>query len=578
MLKEAFQDLNRLRQIASAVARHGFGAYLDSARLPRREAAVLREGARAAGAPPPEPDHKTAARFRQLLLDLGPTFIKLGQLLSARPDMLPSHWVDELSELQDSVPPISLAEVRREIERSLERPLAEVFAWLDERPLASASIAQVHRARTHEGQDVVVKVQRPGTRQRIESDLPLLYYLAWLLEAVIEETGIYTPTGVIEEFDRSIHEELDFRNEARNATAMREASRGLPFLVIPAVHDDLSSETVLTMGYVEGVKVSEVTAEAGYDLEELARRIIEAAFRQLFEKGVFHGDPHPGNVLVLPGNRIGLLDFGLVGRLTRPMQDVLVLMVVAAALRDPATLARLLNKIGVPEEHSPVAAFRADIQSLLDRYTGLTLDEIRATSLLRDLLDLAIRHKIRVPKEYAVLSKAAVAVEGIIRKLYPRMDVLEVGLPYARELLLRRLDPGEAGGALMKSLLGLQTLAEDVPAQLAQILLDVESGKLRVNVHSESLDRIAAAVRTAGLTLFLGLGAASFTIGAFILLDHAAAGWGGVAWAGIAAMVFASALVGAALATQLMGRPWRKLSVRRWLRRVGEGPGTSTKA
>jgi ubiquinone biosynthesis protein len=572
VLKEAFQDLNRLRQIASVVARHGFGAYLDSARLPRREAEVLREGAQAAGPGGPEPDHKTAARFRQMLLDLGPTFIKLGQLLSSRPDMLPSHWVDELSELQDSVPPIPVADVRREIERGLSRPVAEVFAWLDDRPLASASIAQVHRARTHEGQEVVVKVQRPGTRERIQADLPLLYYLAWLLEAVIEETGVYTPTGVIEEFDRSIREELDFRNEARNATAMREASRSLPFLVVPAVRDDLSSETVLTMAYVEGIKVSEVTAEAGYDLQEVAHRIIEAAFRQIFEKGVFHGDPHPGNVLVLPGNRIGLLDFGLVGRLTRPMQDVLVLLVVAVALRDPATLARLLNKIGVPEEHSPVAAFRTDIQSLLDRYVGLTLDEIRATSLLRDLLDLAIRHKIRVPKEYAVLSKAAVAVEGIIRRLHPRMNILEVGLPYARELLLRRLDPVEAGGALMKSLLGLQTLAEDVPAQLAQILLDVESGKLRVNVHSESLDAIAAAIRTAGLTLFLGTGAASFTIGAFMLLDHAAAGWGGIAWAGIGAMVVASALVGAALATQLIGRPMRKVSVRRWLRRGGGTP------
>jgi ubiquinone biosynthesis protein len=572
VLKEAFQDLNRLRQIASVVARHGFGAYLDSTRLPRREAEALREGARAAGATPPEPDRKTAARFRQLLLDLGPTFIKLGQLLSARPDMLPSHWVDELSQLQDSVPPIPLADVRREIERGLGRPVGELFGWLDDLPLASASIAQVHRARTHEGLEVVVKVQRPGTRQRIESDLPLLYYLAWLLEAVIEETGVYTPTGIIEEFDRSVREELDFRNEARNAAAVREASRGLPFLVIPPVLTDLSGETVLTMGYVEGIKVSEVTAAGGYDLEQVARHIIEAAFRQLFEKGIFHGDPHPGNVLVLPGNRIGLLDFGLVGRLTRPMQDVLVLMIVAVALRDPSTLARLLNKIGVPEEHSPVAAFRADIQAMLDRYIGLTLDEIRATSLLRDLLDLAIRHKIRVPKEYAVLSKAAVAVEGIIRRLYPKMNILEVGLPYARELLLRRLDPGDAGGALMKSLLGLQTLAEDVPAQLAQILLDVESGKLRVNVHSESLDRIAAAVRTAGLTVFLGIGAASFTIGAFILLDHAAAGWSGVAWAGIGAMAFASALVGAALATQLVARR-RKLSVRRWMRRAGGGTG-----
>jgi ubiquinone biosynthesis protein len=567
VLREAFQDLNRLRQIALVVARHGFGAYLDAGRLPKREADALREAAQEGGPiPPPGPDRRTAARFRQLLLDLGPTFIKLGQLLSARPDILPSHWIEELSELQDQVPPIPVGEVLREIERGLGRPVGQIFAWLDERPLASASIAQVHRARTHAGREVAVKVQRPGTRQRIEADLPLLYHLAWILEAAVEETGVYTPTGIVEEFERSIREEMDFRNEARNARTMAEASRDLPFLVIPAVHDDLSSDTVLTLDLVEGVKVSEVSAEAGYDLEQVARHVIEAAFRHLFEKGLFHGDPHPGNVLVLPGDRIALLDFGLLGRLSRRMQDVLVLLVLAVALRDPAALARLLNKVGVPEEHSPIAAFRGDIQALLDRYVGLKLDEIRATSVLRDLLDLAIRHRIRVPKEYAVLAKSAVEVEGIIRRLHPRMDVLGVGLPYARELLLQRLDPGDAGSALMKSLLGLQSLAEDVPAQLAQILVDVESGKLRVNVHGEGLDRLSTAVRTAGLTVFLGIGAGSFTIGAFMLLDHAAAQWSGAAWAGVGAMVFAAALVGAALALHLAGSA-RKISLRRWLRR-----------
>jgi len=573
VLKEAFQDLNRLRQIGMVVARHGFGAYLDSTRLPRREAEVLREAARVGEpAPPSEPDRRTAARFRQLLLDLGPTFIKLGQLLSSRPDILPAHWIEELSELQDAVPPISLAEVRREIERGLGRPIGELFAWLDDRPLASASIAQVHRARTHAGREVVVKVQRPGTRERIEGDLPLLYYLAWLLEVVIEETGVYTPTGIIEEFDRSIREELDFQNEARNARAMAEASTDLHFLVVPGVHEELSSATVLTLDYVEGVKVSEVAPGGGPEAEQVARRIIEAAFRQLFEKGIFHGDPHPGNVLVLPDGRIALLDFGLVGRLSRPMQDVLVLLIVAVALRDPATLARLLNKIGVPDQHAPIAAFRADIQAILDRYLGLKLDEIAATSLLRDLLDLAVRHRIKVPKEYAVLSKASIAVEGIVRRLYPKMDVLAVGLPYARELLLQRLSPGDAGGVLMKSLLGIQTLAQDVPGQLAQILLDIESGKLRVNVASPSLERIADAVRTAGLTVFLGLGAASFTVGGFLLLAQAESGWSGLAWAGVGALVFSAMLVGGAVATQIAGQPFRKISVRRWFRRRGERP------
>ena len=210
--------------------------------------------------------------------------------------------------------------------------------------------------------------------------------------------------------------------------------------------------------------MSEVTAEAGFDLEQVAKNIIEAAFRQLFEDGLFHGDPHPGNILVLPGNRIALLDFGLVGRLSRVQQEALVTLIVAVALRDPDSVARVINRIGVPDSHTPIAEFRDDIRHVLDRYVGLKLDEIRTATLLRDLLDLAVRHRIRIPKEYAVLAKASITIEGIIRRLYPKLDILEVGLPYAKELLLSRFNPTDASSTIMKSLLKLQGLAEDVPA------------------------------------------------------------------------------------------------------------------
>ena len=559
MLKEAFQDLNRLRQIAAALARHGFGAYRDRARL----GDLLGRDRQAAAEELPPPDRATAARFRQLLAELGPTFIKLGQLLSTRPDVLPGGWVEELEALQDDCPPLAIEDVRREIERGLGRSVEALFADLDPLPLASASIAQVHRARTHDGDEVVVKVQRPNIRQRIDADLGLLYYLARLLEAVIEETGIYTPTGVIEEFDRTVHEELDFSNEARNAREMAEASEGREFLVIPKVHQHLSSATVLTLDFVAGTKVSEVTAEGGFDLEQVAKNIIEAAFRQLFVDGLFHGDPHPGNLLVLPGNRIALLDFGLVGRLTRAQQEALVTLIVAVALRDPDTVARVLNRIGTPDAHTPVAEFREDIRRILDRYLGLKLDEIRTTTLLSDLLDLAVRHRIRIPKEYAVLAKASITIEGMIRRLYPSLDILEVGLPYAKELLLSRFNPSDASGVLMKSLLKLQGLAEDVPAQLTQILVDLEGGKFRVNVASEDIDRVASHVRGLGVMVFLGLLAAGLTTGGLVLV---ASGWGSLLGAvALGAAAFVSA--GAAAFHVLGGTRLRKISLRRFLQR-----------
>jgi ubiquinone biosynthesis protein len=568
VFKAAFQDLNRLRQIATVVAGHGFGAYLERARLwdlvglraaPQPEAPAPGEE--------PEPDRRTAARFRRMLVELGPTFIKLGQLLSCRPDILPGHWIEELSELQDACPPLALAEIRREIERGLGRPVSELFAHLHPEPLASASIAQVHRARTHSGEEVVVKVQRPRAREQVEADLGLLYYLARLLEAVIEETGIYTPTGVIEEFDRAIHEELDFGNEARNARDMAAASKGLDFLVVPRVHEPLSSGTVLTLDYAEGVKVSDVTAETGYDLELVARRIIEAAFRQLFEAGIFHGDPHPGNILVLPGNRLALIDFGLVGRLTRPMQEGLITLIMAVSLRDPDTVARILYRIGLPDAHTPITSFRSDISALLERYLGLKLDEIRTSSLLQDLLDLAIRHRIKVPKEYALLSKASISLEGLIRRLYPRLDMLEVGLPYAREMLFARFNPADASGTLMKSLLKLQGLAEDVPAQLTQILADLEGGKFQVRVQSEDLDRIAQNVRSLTLTLFLGLLASGLTVGGFFVITRELATWRGATALGFAALLLAGGLFGAALTAFVLSGRYRKISVRRFLSR-----------
>jgi len=569
VLREAIKDLNRLRQIAIIAGRHGFGAYFDQTRLGEllgsREAEEVRRATVGAEPAGPVPDRRTAQRFRKLLVDLGPTFIKLGQILSSRPDILPSHWVEELSELQDAVPAFPMAEVRAQIERGLGRKVEECFAVLEETPLASASIAQVHRAVTHAGERVVVKVQRPRILQRIESDVGILYQLARVVEAVIEETGVYTPTGIVEEFDRSIHEELDFTNEARNARSMAEASKDRPTLVIPRVHDELSSEGVLTLDYVEGVKVSDVTRERGYDPEQVARNIIEAAFRQIFEDGLFHGDPHPGNVLVLPDNRVALLDFGLVGRLTRPMQEALVTLIVATALRDPDTMARMLNRIGVPDDHTPFTAFRADIATLFDRYLGLKLEQIRTTSLLRDLLDLAVKHRIRVPKEYAVLSKASIAIEGIIRRLHPQLDILEIGLPYAKELLLARFNPSDASGALMKSLLKLQSLTEDVPAQLQQILLDLESGKFRVNVRSEELERIAANVRTLGLMAFLGLVAGGLTVGGFSILVRELSGWRGLPALGAAALVGAGVLFGGGLVLHLVAGPHRKIRIRRFL-------------
>lgn len=560
MIRQAFKDLGRLREIALVAMRHGFGELLERTRLWD----LL--GRRERQEPAPEtPRESTARRFRMLLSELGPTFIKLGQILSSRPDALPVEYIQELSVLQDAVPPEPLEHVLRQIEQSLGRPASELFQSIDPAPLASASIAQVHRAQLLDGTEVVVKVQRPGIAERIRADVDLLYYAARTLEAVVEETGIYTPTGIVEEFELAIREELDFLNEARNLKEFRENQTERPSLVVPRVFGELTSRTVLTMEFLKGEKIRSIDL-VKHDRKLLAQRIIDGAFRQLFQDGLFHGDPHPGNILVMEGERIGLLDLGVVGRVTKQMQENLILLVLSVSLKDADTVARLLYRIATPDRRSNLAAFRADIQGVLDRHLAKsTLSEIDARQVLPELLDLAVRYHIRIPKEYAILSRASVAVEGLIRWLYPELNIVEAAMPYAKELLLGRYEAMGLGGSGMRVLLRLQTFATEVPMQLSQILMDLEGGKFKVNIASEDLEQIHRSLKGLGLISFVGFVACGLTIGAFFSfsrMDHTVHGLPVIGL--FAASALAICFGAVAMWTFTSGR-LRKISISRWL-------------
>jgi ubiquinone biosynthesis protein len=553
------QDLNRLRQIATVAARYGFADLLDRAGvfrlLGRRDPVEPAPDARAASA---------ARRFRRLLEELGPTFVKLGQILSTRPDLLPAAFIAELRLLQDSVTPIPLEAIRAQLTAGLGRPPEEAFASIEPEPLAAASIAQVHRARTRDGQEVAVKVQRPRIASQIRSDLQVLHALARLLEAVVEETGIYSPVGIVEEFDRAIHEELDFLHEAENIRAFEKTHADRPAIRIPAVYDALSSSTVLTMEFLDGVRLLEAELDAERRTA-LAHTVVDVSFRQLFVDGLFHGDPHPGNFLLLEGDVIALLDFGLAGRLTRQMRETLVLLCVAVALKDSDSVARLLYRMGAPEGQTSLSAFRSDIDALLGRHLPRTLGEVDARNLLVDLLDLAVKYRVRVPREYALLSRAAVAVEGILRQLQPDLDILSVALPYAKELLAGRYELGQLQGGLMRALLRFQGLATDLPVQLSQILLDLETGRFRVHVRSPELERMNTNLRAAAVIAFIGLCACGFIVGAFISFSQVPWTVRGYPVLGILGTVAASALFGAAFTWYLFGNRFGKISVRRLL-------------
>src|SRR3989440_23770 len=564
---EAVRDLQRLREISAVVVRHGFGELLDRSRLWD----VL--GRREPGERPSRAEMlaTSARRFRETLADLGPTFIKLGQILSSRPDLLPPDFISELSQLQDSAPPMSLETVLRLIEQGLGRPASELFTHIEPEPMASASIAQVHRARVSDGESVVVKVQRPGIEEQIRSDTDLLFYLARFLEGVIEETGIYTPTGIVSEFRQAMLVELDFENEARNIEDFAKSHAGREFVVIPRVLRTHSSRTVLTLQELVGVKLKTVLEDpdaAGIDRKQLARHILDASFHQLFTDGLFHGDPHPGNVIVIEGNRIGLLDFGLVGRLTKGMQEAIILLVLAISLRDPDTVARLLYKVGIPDERINLHQFRADIHDILERYLGLKLNEVDSGVLMATLVDLAMKYKIKIPKEYAVLSKASATTEGIIRQLDPELDVTEAALPYAKQLLYDRYSPASMSGGFLRVLLQLHGFLQDTPQQLAQILMHLEGGKFNVNVRGDELSRLNMNVKALGILLFTGMLASGLIVGAFSRVGRASEGAGQTVWplAALIGLSLAAMLFGAALSWTLLSGRVKKISLRRFLK------------
>ncbi|HLL04604.1 MAG TPA: AarF/UbiB family protein [Myxococcaceae bacterium] len=555
------QDLNRVRQIAVIAARHGFADLTERAGLWRmlgrkEKVEVSAETQRAS----------TARRFRMLLNELGPTFVKLGQILSTRADLLPGEFVEELATLQDQVDPIPLEQVHAQIRDSLGKEVHELFAHIDPTPLAAASIAQVHRAVTLAGDEVVVKVQRPEISERIESDLAVLRSLARLLEAVIEETGVYTPTGIVDEFDKAIHEELDFINEASNIRAFLANHQERAYMKIPRVYEELSSRKVLTLEFIRGVKINPAKL-SDEERKAVAKNIVEASFRQLFDDGLFHGDPHPGNLLLMEGNRLALLDFGVVGRLTKPMQETLVMLCLAVALKDSDSVARIVYRMGVPDARANLVGFRNDIESILGQHLPTTLGQVDARTLLRDLLDLAVKYRIRIPKEYALLSRASVSTEGMLRGLYPEMNILEMALPYAKELLAGRYDPSQLQGGLMRTLLRFQSLATDLPTQLSQILLDLESGKFTVTVRADQFDKLNENLRSVAIIAFLGLCACGFIVGAFISFAQKPWMYGNVPVLGIIGIALAAAFFGAVFTWYLFGGRFRKVSISRWLKK-----------
>ncbi len=506
-MSETVRDLKRARDVVSIMGKYGF--LIEPSFLSKFPGlSLLTPEPSIAGLPRGE-------RAKRVLEELGPTYVKLGQVLSIRPDLLPHDIVDSLAQLQKDVAPLPAEELRELIEGYLGCKLEAHFESFDLEPLAAASIAQVHRARLRVDDgvhDVVVKVQRPGIREKMESDLSILYWLARLAEGSIVEARLYQPVAIVREFEAALLQELDFQQEARSLKEVARNFASRPGLLeVPRVYEHVSSQKLLVMGFVEGIRITDVVGDDRHDTEEILDRAIEVVFDMVFEDGFFHGDPHPGNVLVTPDGRIGMLDFGLMGRLSRDEQDTLIELALAVVARNAPQLTRIVMKMGDVPPGFDRTAFEARVVQLMDRYLGLELQQIDSTNLIRECMELIIDHRIRLPANFAVLGRAAGTIEGIARILSPNLDILRVASPYAARLLRRRLDPSRMSADLLGMTLSMQQLLRDAPMQASRLLDDVSAGRVQLDVKGRVFQDLLAMQRVHSLRM-VSVAAASATL------------------------------------------------------------------
>lgn len=421
---ETYQTLKRYGRIVSVLVRYGFGDLLQRLKvrhLPWQR--MLTKEAMAAES------LSAPVRVRLAFEELGPTFIKFGQALSSRPDLLPTEFVKELSKLQDSVPPFPFGDAKALIEAQFGRPLTEVFASFEEKPLAAAFLAQIHRARTKAGDEVAVKVQRPGIEDTIETDIRILHGLAALCERHLPGSKYYKPVQIVDEFAKSIRSELDFVREGRNIERFRKFFADDETVYIPKAYWDLTTPKVLTMEYIHGIKISELEQlqAAGIDRKTISLNIAEFILNEIFQFHCFLADPHPGNIFALENNVIAPVDFGMIGMLDEEIVCQLGVLFTAILKKDADTLANFFLSVNLAPEPINRRAFRMKLTDFLERCYELPLRQLIIKSILDDLMGLARRYRLRLPPELGMMAKVLVMNQDVGTMLYPRFNYFSLG-------------------------------------------------------------------------------------------------------------------------------------------------------
>jgi len=506
------RHLRRFQQIAQILARHGFGELLDLL-----GAAPVFPLARALRR---RPSLGPPQRLRMALEELGPTFVKLGQVLSTRPDLLPPAYIAELARLQDTVPPEPWEPVRAQLEAELGAPVEEVFATLDPEPIAAASLAQVHAATLPDGAEVVVKVQRPDIEATINVDLDILADVARLLQTRTPLGELYDLPGIVEEFAATLRAELDFYREGHNADRFRANFANEPYLYIPKVYWEYTTRRVLVMERIRGIKIDDIAAldAAGYDRYRIGLHAARMVIKEVLEDGFFHADPHPGNFFVMPGEVIGAMDFGMVGYLSRRTRTDLVRLYVAAIQLDEEAVVDQLVRMGVVGGAVDRIGLQHDIGRLLRKYAGLPLKAIRARDVMEEAIPIAFRHHLRLPSELWLLGKTLAMMEGVGLKLAPDFDMFAVSRPYVQRFMREMASPRAWMPSLIRGMGDWAQLLDMLPRTGMQLLARAERGELEVSLRHQELGRALVYLDRLANRLALSILLAALIVGLALLV------------------------------------------------------------
>jgi len=518
-LKRRYKNINRLRQIVNILIKYGFDYFVKQLGLinliSKGEKILKLKPSKIAQLPLP-------IRIRLTLEELGPTFVKLGQILSTRPDLIPQNYITELQKLQDKVPPFAYDQVEQIIKKELGANILKIFKSFEQKPLAAASLGQVHQAILKDGEKVVVKVQRPDIEKIIETDLDILFDLARLTEKHIPASRLYDPVGIAEEFAKTIRAELDYGTEGRNAERFKKNFEGDEIIYTPKIYWESSSKRILTMELIEGIKINNLKEldKAGYDRKKIAENGAKAFMKQILIDGFFHADPHPGNMLVMKDGIIGFMDFGMMGRLDEEMREKGIDLFVAVLERNPNKIINEMLNLGITsQEEIDTRSLKIDIKEMLDQYYDKPLKEIILGELISQLVEISIKYHIRMPAEFALLGKSLITIEGIGLELDPDFNLAEIAKPYAKDVILERKSPQRLILKLLNDLSELYNLVILIPRQLSKTLKKMEKGVFKLEFQHRGLENLINALDKAANRMAYSLILAAIIVGSSLIMQ-----------------------------------------------------------